>query len=379
MVPERHPAAGRRLRVAVVAPTHRILGGHSVQAANMLHGWTRDPDVEAWLVPINPLPPSVLRRLLEVKYLRTLITQACYWPLLFRELHGADVAHVFSASSSGFVLSTVPAVLVARMLGVPVLLNYHSGDAPQHLSHSRLARLVLRHLVTTIVVPSRFLREVFGRFHLRAEVVPNSIDVQRFSYRPRTPLLPRLLSTRNLEPLYNVGCTLRAFARVQHRHPQATLTIIGTGSDEEALRTLVTELGLHGVTFRGRVAPHDMPDAYAAADIYVQTPSVDNMPVSVLEAFASGLPVVSTRVGGVPAMLTDGLHGLLAEDDDDTAVADRILRLLEDADHARALAAAARESCGPCEWAQVREGWLAVYRQTVLRTTPDDAIPIEVA
>ena len=100
---------------------------------------------------------------------------------------------------------------------------------------------------------------------------------------------------------------------------------------------------------------------YADADIYVQTPSIDNMPLSVLEAFASGLPVVSTGIGGVPAILTDGVHGLLVPDNDDAAVAAAVSRLLEDPAFARQLAAAGHASCATYAWPIVREGWLEAY------------------
>ena len=90
--------SSRPLRVAVVVASLRILGGQAVQARRMLDGWEHDPDVEAWLVPINPVPPSPFDRLLRVRYLRTIVTQLCYWPLLIRELRRADVVHVFSAS-----------------------------------------------------------------------------------------------------------------------------------------------------------------------------------------------------------------------------------------------------------------------------------------
>src|SRR5678816_74199 len=115
----------KRLRVAVVAPTFRILGGHSVQAARILDGWRDDAAVDAWLVPINPMPPTPFDRLLSIKGIRTAVTQLCYWPLLWRELRRADVVHLFSASYSGFLLSTLPAVLVSRALGKPIVLNYH--------------------------------------------------------------------------------------------------------------------------------------------------------------------------------------------------------------------------------------------------------------
>jgi glycosyltransferase involved in cell wall biosynthesis len=357
------------LRVALVAPTFNILGGHSVQAAAMLDGWQRDPHIDAWLVPINPDLPAPLAPLAQVRYARTIATQACYWPLLVRELRRADVVHVFSASSTGFALSTVPAVLVATALGKPVVLNYHSGAAPDHLASSRLARLLLRDVVAINVVPSRFLQEVFSRFGLRASVVFNSIDLDRFPYRARPTIAPRLLSTRNFEALYNVACTLRAFAHIQKQHPDATLTLIGAGSQDGPLRALAATLRLRHVTFVGRVRPADMPAYYADADVYVQTPSIDNMPLSVLEAFASGLPVVSTRVGGVPSILTDGVHGLLADDDDDRGVAAHVLALLANPDRARSLAAAAYGTCRAYEWHSVRDGWLSVYRQVFESTS----------
>src|SRR6187402_137685 len=126
----------------------------------------------------------------------------------------------------------------SRALGKPVVLNYHSGHAPDHLAGSRFARALLRHAADVIVVPSIFLFDVFRQFDLKSTVVFNSVDTPQFGYRARSPLRPHLLSTRNFEPLYNVSCTLRAFARVQTRHPEATLTLIGSGSQDNALREL---------------------------------------------------------------------------------------------------------------------------------------------
>src|SRR6187455_309392 len=99
------------LRVAIVAPSLGILGGQAVQASRLLRAWHGDPDVLAWLVPVNPQPPAALRWLMRIKYVRTIVTQLLYWPLLFRELAHADVVHVFSASYSSFLLSPLPALL----------------------------------------------------------------------------------------------------------------------------------------------------------------------------------------------------------------------------------------------------------------------------
>jgi glycosyltransferase involved in cell wall biosynthesis len=345
----------------MVAPSLRILGGQAVQADRLLQGWEQDHDVRAWLVPVNPVPPKPFDALLRVTLVRTLVTQACYWPLLIRELRQADVVHVFSASYFSFLLAPLPAIIVAKLLGKPVVVNYRSGEAPDHLQRSAVARRALR-AVEANIVPSAFLRDVFASFDIRAQVVANTIDLTRFAYRERHPLRPVLLSTRNFEPLYNVACTLRAFARVQARYADATLTLVGAGSQDAPLRALAEELRLRHVVFAGRVAPNEMARYYAEADIYVQTPSIDNMPGSVLEAFASGVPVVATNVGGVPAILTDGVHGLLAPDNDDQAIADRVLHLLQSPGDARRLAAAGRATCDAYQWPIVRDGWLAVYR-----------------
>ena len=354
---------GRPLRVAIVAPSLRILGGQAVQAERLLRGWAGDRDVVARLVPTNPLPPALLRGAVEIKYIRTVVTQLNFWPLLVREIWNADIVHAFSASYSSFVLSTLPAMLIGRLLRRPVLVHYHSGEAPDHLRRSWLARYALGHLADMIAVPSAFLRDVFAGFGLPAHIVANTVDLDRFSFRPRAALRPRVLSTRNLEAHYNVACTLRAFALVQQTHPDASLTLVGGGSHQPALEALARELGLRNVTFVGRVPADDIAQFYADADIYVQTPAIDNMPLSVLEAYASGAPVVSTDVGGVPSILTDGVHGLLAPADDHTAVAARITDLLRDPARANQLAANAHESCRRYTWAAVRPQWLALYRE----------------
>ncbi len=356
----------RPLRIALVAPSMDILGGQAVQADRLLRAWRGDPDVDAWLVPINPLPPGILRRAAEVKYLRTLATQLCYWPLLLRELRHADVVHIFSASYFSFLLAPLPAVLIAKLLGKPVVMNYRSGEAPDHLRRSAIARRTLR-WVERNAVPSRFLQDVFAGFGIRAEVIPNIVDVDRFRFRARTPLRPNVLSTRNFEPLYNVSCTLRAFRLVQDRYPDATLTLVGAGSEDQRLRRLARELRIESVRFAGRVAPEEIWRYYGEADIYLQTPDIDNMPSSVLEAFASGCAVVSTNAGGVPAILADEKHGLLVECGDHQAAAERMIRLLANPALADRLTAAARESCAEYQWNVVRSRWLALYESM---TTP---------
>jgi glycosyltransferase involved in cell wall biosynthesis len=353
-----------RLHIAIVAPSMSILGGQAVQASRLLRSWRDDPDVHAWLVPINPVPPGPLAWTVNVKYLRTVATQLTYWPLLITELRKADVVHVFSASYFSFLLAPLPAVLIAKLLGRPVVMNYRSGEAPDHLQRSAIARATLRHIDRN-AVPSMFLHDVFASFGISAEIIPNIVDVERFRFRRRGRLRPRILSTRNFETLYNLPCTLRAFRLVQDRYPDAQLTLVGAGSQDAMIRRLAEELRLQHVTFAGRVPPDDMWRYYADSDLYLQTPDIDNMPASVLEAFASGCPVVATRAGGVPAILTDGVHGLLVPCNDHRAAAEGMLRLIDDPALARRIADAALASCARYQWSSVRSQWLALYRRLV--------------
>ena len=336
-----------------------------MQADRLLCAWQNDPDIDAWLVPVNPRPPDPLHAAMRVKYARTLATELTYIPQLVRELRRADVAHVFSASYSSFLLAPLPAILSARLLGKPVVLNYRSGEAPDHLQRSAVARRAIAS-VERNVVPSRFLVDVFAGFGIEASIIPNIVDVERFTYRDRDPIRPRLLSTRNFEGLYNIACTLRAFRIIQDRWPEAQLTLVGGGPEESRLRTLARELQLKQVTFTGRVNPAEIAGSYAEHDIYVQTPNIDNMPTSVIEAYASGLPVVSTEAGGMSAILTHGVDGLLVPLDDHVALAMRVLELLDEPVRARQLARTAYQRAQLCTWPVVRQQWLEIYRSAGL-------------
>jgi glycosyltransferase involved in cell wall biosynthesis len=357
------PVAGAALigrpRVAFVAPTLDILGGQGVQAAELVAGLRRD-GFAVDVIPINPRFPRALASLRQCPYARTLVNQALYLPSLARLRH-ADVVHVFSASYWSFLLSPAPAIAAARLLGKRVVLNYRSGEADDHLRRwGPLVHPWLRH-VDVIVVPSEYLRGVFARHGYLTRVIRNVVDTSRFRYRDRSPLRPRLLSTRNLEPYYRVDTTLRAFALLRARYPDATLTVAGYGSQAGALRRLAGALAGGAVRFVGRVEREDVPALYDEADIFVNASVLDNQPVSVLEALAAGLPVVSTGAGDIPAMVRHGDTGLLIPPKNPAALADAVTDLLERPARALALARRGRQLIGTFAWPGVRQAWADVY------------------
>ena len=346
-------------RIAIVGWSVEGMGGQSAQA----HALVRQLQQEGYAVsfiPMEPRFPSGLQWVRRYPYVRTLLNQLLYLPSLLR-LRRAEVMHVFSASYWSFLLSPLPAIIAGRMMGKRIVLHYHSGQAEDHLARWGMLVHPWLRLVDEIVVPSEYLRRIFARHGYRARVIPNTVDTSRFRYRERAPLRPRLLSTRNFERHYRVDVTLEAFALLKARFPDATLTVAGHGSQEGELRRLAGSLGTSGIRFLGAVRPPAVPGLYDEADIFVNSSVVDNQPVSVLEAFASGLPVVSTSTGDLASLVRDGETGLVVPSGDPAATAKAIATLIEHPDRALLMAQRAKREVEQYTWPRVYEKWATVY------------------
>lgn len=352
-------SATRKPTIALVAASLDILGGQGIQA-RALAEHLRGEGVRVRLIPVNPAFPRGLGWLRRHRYLRTVVNELLYIPAL-AALRKVDVVHIFSASYYSFLLGPAPALLAAKLLGKRVIINYHSGEAEDHLRHWGIFVHPWLRMADEIVVPSVYLRRVFSRFGYRVRVINNVIDISRFPFRERTVLSPRLLSIRNLEDHYRIDVIIRAFALVQRKYPQATLVVAGYGSQEQRLRRLAATLGVLGLTFAGRYDPDDAASLYDGADLVLNASEVDNQPVSVLEAFACGLPVISTPTGDIGAMLQGGAAGVIVRRGDAAAMAGAVDELLENPLRALQLTRRAREGLWQFTWAQVRGRWANVY------------------
>jgi len=354
-------AAVSRMRVTFVGPSLRYVGGQSVQADLLMRNWKDDPDVEARFVPVDPRLPYGLGWVERVPLLRTVIREPLYALILWGRLKDTDVAHIFSASYSSFLLAPLPAWLMARLRGKKTLINYHSGECRDHLRRSSIARRVLKG-TDRLVVPSGYLVDVLGEFGLAARAIPNIVDESQFSFRVRRPLRPHLVCTRGFHPYYCVDVVVRAFAEVQKTFPDARLDLVGGGPLEADIRNLVRQTRVTGVNFKGVAAHSEIGRFYDEADIFINASRLDNMPVSVLEAFASGMPVVSTEPEGMRYLVEQGRTGLLSPPGDATALAQNVMRVLRDPELADRLVSSARQEFQRYSWPVVREQWLQVYR-----------------
>jgi glycosyltransferase involved in cell wall biosynthesis len=361
------PRADRvpRIRVAFVAPSLRYVGGQAVQADLLMRNWKDDSNVEATFIPVDPNPLPGLGWVERVPLLRTILREPRYIMALWQSLKATDVVHIFSASYSSFLLAPLPAWLVARLRGKRMLINYRSGECRDHLRRSYIARRVLK-ATDRLVVPSGYLVDVLAEFGLAAQAIPNLVDGAQFAFRMRRPLRPHLVCTRGFHTYYCVDVVVRTFAEIQKTFPDAQLDLVGGGPLERDIRNLVQELKLTGVSFKGVATRSEIGRFYDEADIFINASRLDNMPVSVLEAFASGMPVVSTEPEGMRYLVEHGVTGLLSPPGDAAALAQNVIRVMQNPELADRLVANARREFRRYSWPVVREQWLEVYQSIAL-------------
>ena len=300
------------LRIALVGPVPPPSGGMANQTLQLYELLTAGGAVVTMVAVNAAYRPMWIG---QVPVLRSAARLLPYLAALWRAAGQTDVFHVMANSGWSWHLFAAPAIWIARLRGRAVIVNYRGGEAAEFLQHSVLAVRFTMRRASALAVPSGFLHGVFARCGMPAEVVPNIIDLSRFHTRPSSRSgPPHLLVARNLEPLYDNETAIRALAIVRIHFVDARLTIAGSGPEENRLRDLAVSLGLDDhVHFAGRLERDEMAAMYRSADVMLNPSLADNMPNSLLEAWASGVPVVSTNVGGIPFMAKDGCNVSLVD------------------------------------------------------------------
>lgn len=271
-----------------------------------------------------------------------------------------DVANVDVYSGAAFAWAeAVCAVL--RTARKPYVLTLHGGNLPLFMKKwpGRVERLLRP--AAAVVAPSPYLLEHVRHLRHDVELLPNALDLADYTFRERSRPSPRLIWLRSFHAIYNPALAPAAFARVAASHPDARLTMIGgdkgDGSLEEA-RGAAERSGVgERITIRGGVPKSEVPRQLQTGDIFLNTTNVDNTPVSVLEALACGLCVVSTSVGGIPYLLEDGVDALLVPPNDPDAMAHAVSRILTEPGLASSLSRAGRRTVEAFDWRPVLAKW----------------------
>lgn len=351
-------------RIGLVGPLPPPSGGMANQCEQLVR-LLQSEGVAVELVRTNS--PYRPRWVGYIPMLRAIFRMVPYLANLWRMAGRVQVMHVLANSGWAWHLFVTPAVLIARMRAVPVIVNYRGGNAAPFFAQAPGYVVTMLASASLRVTPSVFLQRVFASHRLSAEVIPNIIDLSRFTPAPLRSFgdSPHLIITRNLEPIYDIATAIRAFVPVRKAFAGARLTIAGSGQELANLQALVASLHLGDcVQFTGRIDNACIAALYASADCMLNPSTVDNMPISILEAFASGVPVVSTCAGGIPDVVRHGVSGLLVPIGDDAAMAREVLRILQNREIALGLRQAGVADVEKYAWPHVRAKWLDAYARS---------------
>lgn len=275
--------------------------------------------------------------------------------------HKVDVVLIDTYSTLGFWFAYSSARL-CQVLNIPYIPILHGGNLPERLKKSpELCQALFKNAKINIA-PSAYLMHYFKKAgYSNLTYIPNTIEISKYKFQERVHLSPKLLWVRAFVDIYNPILALKVLEELQKTHPDAELSMVGPFKDEtiDECRAYAEEKKLP-VSFTGGM-PKEEWLAYAKDfDVFINTTNVDNTPVSVIEAMALGLPVVSTNVGGLPFMLEHQTDALLVKPDSKEEMTSAIQSLLDSSELSQNITAAARAKVEKFDWEVVKHQWFEV-------------------
>lgn len=272
-----------------------------------------------------------------------------------------DIVLIDTYSSSAFLFAWTSA-RVCELLKIKYIAYLHGGDLPRRFSHS--PSISSRYLKNAfkIVAPSGFLRKaVVDNFKLPVFVIPNYLDLHLYPFTPRTEIREiKLLWVRSFHQIYQPQLAIEIVSLLKKKSLPVHLTMIGPDKDGslQKCKDLVRKLNLESnVVFTGRLTKQEWIGLSKEHNIFLNTTSVDNTPVSVMEAMALGMPVLTTKVGGIPFLFEDEHEGIMISEHTENAFVDSITELMHSSQKTNHISDSARRKAETWDWLVIRDQW----------------------
>lgn len=283
-----------------------------------------------------------------------------FLPLLIKS-RNYNIIHVHGCSSFGFY-PVVLGIIVGRCFyRKRTVVTYHGGGAEEFLQkHSKFVRTILLK-ANCVMVMSGFLQNVFKKYRIDTTILPNLIDVEIREDSFLCFDLPRLISIRALKRNYNIDDIINALSIINEKYPNSQLKIIGTGEKYELLLSLSEQLKVANVTFEGMLINEQIPDELLKSNIMISVPSFDNQPMSILEAFACGVPVISSRVGGIPFMIEDWETGFLVDVHKPEQIAEKVNWIMTNPEKTKKVIENAKSEVKRYQWSSIKKQLFDIY------------------
>ena len=283
---------------------------------------------------------------------------------VFRYSKKVSIVLIDTYSTQNFYFAVIVAKL-CRLLKLPYVPILRGGNLPSRLIKNNGLSLELFNGAKVNVAPSLYLKEAFKLEGYRnLSYIPNSIDIGKYPFLLRKNIQPNLLWVRSFAEIYNPELAIQIVKELYDVGINATLTMVGPDKDGslEKCKSLANEHKLP-VSFTGKLEKNQWIDLSKSHDIFINTTNFDNTPVSVIEAMALGLPIISTNVGGIPYLIENDTTGILVPPNDATEFVAAIYRLINDSELASQLSMNARDKVEKYDWQEVKSLWLELLSE----------------
>ena len=254
-----------------------------------------------------------------------------------------------------FIISQLCRILNLRY--IPIL---HGGNLPSRIVRSKFfSNLIFKNAYINIA-PSNYLFQVFReRGYTNLKFIPNAIEIKLYTSSSREFKTPKILWVRSFAKIYNPLMALKVFIKIKNIFPKAEICMVGPKKDDSHTKALkFVKKNNVEVTFTGKLSKENWIELSKEYNVFINTTHFDNTPISVIEAMALGLPVVSTNVGGISYLLEHNLNALLVEDGDIDNMANQINRLFTESNLAHNLSEKGKETVKIFDWELVKKQWI---------------------
>ncbi len=199
---------------------------------------------------------------------------------------------------------------------IPII---HGGDIKRRIRKSQWMTKFVFSKAAINISPSKYILNIFLKNNFKVEYIPNSIDLSLFQFKHRKKIGPRLFWVRSFHNIYNPQMAIYVLKKISEIHENVTLTMVGPDKDGslQECQELSKKYNIENkVRFTGYLIKKEWIKIAESHDIFLNTSNIDNMPISILEIMAMGIPIISTNVGGVPYMLSSENNALLVDPND---------------------------------------------------------------
>jgi glycosyltransferase involved in cell wall biosynthesis len=269
-----------------------------------------------------------------------------------------DVVLIDTYSTQNFYYALVISQL-CRCFGLDYISILHGGNLASRLSsHPKLSRLIFKNAKHN-VSPSLFLKEAFEHFGFTNVIhIPNTIKIDEYPFENRTSDVPKLLWVRSFSKIYNPELAVRLFCKLKDTYPNASLCMVGPDADGslKTVEELAQQLHLT-VKFTGKLEKKEWVNLSKNYNVFINTTNLDNTPLSVIEAMALGLPVVSTNVGGMPYLIDHDVDGLLVQPNHVDDMYSAVVSIINNSEKRHQLIENARKKVEKFNWIHIKLLW----------------------